>query len=219
MTTDVHVDTLVVSTINGGAPLLDPATTAGDLLVFDGTSLQRLGVGANGTLLTPDSSQPLKMKWGGGPMTTAGDMIVGGGSGAPTRLPKGPDTYTLTMVGGAVTWAAPSGGGSPPPVNAQTGTAYTLVLTDAPASSASSGIVSMNNAAANVVTVPTHAAVAFPKGTTIQIPQLGAGSTSVAGDTGVTVRTPSTLIARTQDSTLLLTNMDTDLWVLSGDMQ
>jgi hypothetical protein len=42
------------------------------------------------------------------PMTTPGDLIVGGSSGAATRLAKGSDTQLLTMVAGAVAWAAPS---------------------------------------------------------------------------------------------------------------
>lgn len=51
---------------------------------------------------------------GGGmtnPMTTAGDLIVGGASGAPTRLAGGTDGHVLTRVAGANAWAAPTGGG------------------------------------------------------------------------------------------------------------
>lgn len=43
------------------------------------------------------------------PMTTAGDLIVGGAAGAPTRLPKGTNSFLLTMVAGAVAWAAFTG--------------------------------------------------------------------------------------------------------------
>lgn len=44
------------------------------------------------------------------PMTTAGDIIVGGASGAPTRLPKGTDGQIMKMVSGAPAWANESGG-------------------------------------------------------------------------------------------------------------
>lgn len=218
MTTDFHVDNLVVSTINGGTPLLDPATTVGDLLVYDGTALQRLAVGPNGYTLTVDTTQPYKVKWSAGftnPMTAAGDMIIGIAAGAPSRLAAGTNGYILTMVSGAPAWAAPSS--SPPPYNPQTGTAYTLQLTDAPAASANQGIVSMNNAAANVVTVPPHSAQAWATPTVIQIPQLGAGTTSIAAGSGVTVNTASTLNARVQYSTLVLTYIGSDVWILSGD--
>jgi len=57
--------------------------------------------------------------------------------------------------------------------NLQTGTTYTLVLTDA------GKIVEMNNGASNVLTIPANAAVAFPVDTRIDIVQGGAGLTSV----------------------------------------
>jgi hypothetical protein len=54
---------------------------------------------------------------GGGmtnPMTTAGDMIVGGTSGAPTRVAAGTNGYKWTSNGPGVapSWQASSGGGS-----------------------------------------------------------------------------------------------------------
>jgi hypothetical protein len=51
---------------------------------------------------------------GGGmtnPMTTAGDIIIGGTAGAPTRLGVGTDGYVLKLVAGVPAWAAESGGG------------------------------------------------------------------------------------------------------------
>lgn len=65
--------------------------------------------------------------------------------------------------------------------NAQTGTTYTLVLGDA------SKLVSMSNASANTLTIPTNASVAFPVGTTIVVMMKGAGTTTITGATGVTV--------------------------------
>lgn len=54
---------------------------------------------------------------GGGmtnPMTTAGDTIVGGSAGAPTRVAKGPDNYVWTMDPGThlPVWAPATGGAS-----------------------------------------------------------------------------------------------------------
>lgn len=48
---------------------------------------------------------------GGGmtnPMTTAYDLIVGGSSGIPLRLPKGSNTQVLTIDGGTVVWKYPA---------------------------------------------------------------------------------------------------------------
>jgi hypothetical protein len=44
------------------------------------------------------------------PMTTAGDLIVGGVDGAPARLAKGADGQILKMVAGAIAWAAEATG-------------------------------------------------------------------------------------------------------------
>ena len=104
------------------------------------------------------------------------------------------------------------------PVNAQTGTAYTLALTDAPANNGYEGVVTMNNAAANVLTVPPNSSVAFPVGTQIQVVQLGAGQTSIAAGSGATVSNPSSLTARAQYSSLVLTQVAANIWVLGGDM-
>jgi len=82
-----------------------------------------------------------------------------------------------TLAGYGITDAAPKS----PSINAQTGTTYTLVLGDA------HGIVTMDNAGANTLTIPTNASVAFPTGTVIEVWQLGAGSTTIEADTGVTL--------------------------------
>ena len=66
--------------------------------------------------------------------------------------------------------------------NNQTGTAYTLVLTDR-----NNVSVTMDSTAANTVTIPTDAFVAFPTGTKIPIAQFGAGLTTIEGDVGVIV--------------------------------
>ena len=44
------------------------------------------------------------------PMTTAEDIIVGGVAGAPARLPIGADGDVLTVVAGALAYAAPGAG-------------------------------------------------------------------------------------------------------------
>lgn len=113
MTIDFHVDNLVVATINGSAPLVNPATTKGDLLVENGTpSLARLPVGADAFVLTADSTQTLGVKWAAvpagftNPMTTAGDIITGGSGGTATRLGIGTAGFVLTSVAGAPAWTA-----------------------------------------------------------------------------------------------------------------
>ena len=38
-------------------------TTKGDVVVFNGTDVQRIGVGANNTVLTADSAETAGVKW------------------------------------------------------------------------------------------------------------------------------------------------------------
>lgn len=46
------------------------------------------------------------------PMTTAEDIIIGGASGVPERLAAGTEGDVLSIASGAVSWEAPTGGGS-----------------------------------------------------------------------------------------------------------
>jgi hypothetical protein len=97
-------------------------------------------------------------------------------------------------------------------VKGQTATMYTLSLTD------NGKLVTLSNAAAITVTVPTNAAVAFPVGASIDLLQLGAGQITVSPAGGVTVnKSMATAKSRTQYSVLTLTKIATDTWVLSGD--
>jgi hypothetical protein len=54
------------------------------------------------------------------PITTLGDLIVGTGANTAGRLGIGSDTQVLTVSGGTVTWAPPSGGGGTPGGNPNT---------------------------------------------------------------------------------------------------
>jgi len=96
-------------------------------------------------------------------------------------------------------------------LNAQTGTTYTLVLTD------NGRLVTLSNASAITLTVPTNASVAYATGAVINIQQIGAGQVTVAGDTGVTVTGTGTKL-RTQYSAAALVKTGTDSWTLIGDI-
>lgn len=89
---------------------------------------------------------------------------------------------------------------------------YTLALTDLATT------VEMNSSSAVTVTVPPNSSVAFPVGAIVDVLQYGAGQVTIAGGTGVTVRTPSSLTTRAQYSTLTLRQRAVNEWVLGGDM-
>lgn len=98
-----------------------------------------------------------------------------------------------------------------PLFNAQTGTSYTLVLSDV------AKVISLTNAAAITLTIPTNASVAFPTGTQILLYQGGAGQVTVGG-AGVTLRSQGTkLKLNGQYSIGGLLKVGTDEWVVFGN--
>jgi hypothetical protein len=208
--------------------LVSPLTTKGDLIAaIAGGAASRLAVGTDGQVLAANSGAADGVSWETAPwlispITTKGDLIVGDAGGASVRIPVGTDGYVLmadsTQPDG-VKWAAGGGGGggSPPAVNPQTGTSYSLALTDAPTASSSQGIVTMNNAVPNDVLVTKSATVAWLTGTIIQIIQLGAGQTTLTADTGVTLNTAGSLSTRVQNSAIILTYLGSDQWMVGGD--
>lgn len=99
-------------------------------------------------------------------------------------------------------------------INGQTGTTYTIALTDA-----NNVLVELSNANAITVTVPLNSTTAFPVGSQINLLQTGAGQVTVAGATaGVTVNATPGLKFRAQWSQASLIKRSTDGWVLVGDL-
>ena len=101
-------------------------------------------------------------------------------------------------------------------LNAQTGTTYTLVLTD------NGRLVTLSNAAAITLTVPTNASVAYATGAVINIQQIGAGQVTIQGAAGVTITstgaTATTPKTRAQYSAASIIKTDTDSWTVIGDI-
>jgi len=98
-------------------------------------------------------------------------------------------------------------------INAQTGTTYTLVLTDV------AKIVTLSNASAITLTVPPESSVAWPTGTTIVLAALGAGTVTVTAGSGVTINSAGSAVeigGQYGVATLLKTGTDT--WLLFGNL-
>lgn len=97
-------------------------------------------------------------------------------------------------------------------VNAQTGTSYTLVLAD------SAKLVSLSNASAITLTIPTNATVAFPTGTQIILYQAGAGQVTIGG-AGVTIRSNGSKLKLTgQYAIASIIKIGTDEWIAAGNL-
>lgn len=170
-------------------------------------------------------------------LTAKGDTYVATGSGVVTRQPVGTDGYALvadstqttglkyaqqgdvlltatqTLTNKTLTTPVATVG-----LNAQTGTTYTFVLSDA------SKFVTCSNGSAIAVSIPTNASVAFPIGTIINVQQIGAGQVTIAAATpgtttvtsaGGTSASPKT---RVQYSAATCIKTGTDTWTVVGDI-
>jgi len=79
-------------------------------------------------------------------------------------------------------------------------------------------MVEMSVASGHNLTVPSNANVAFPVGSTITVLQTGAGQTTIAAQSGVTVNSTPGLKLRAQWSSATLIKRATDSWVALGDL-
>ena len=99
--------------------------------------------------------------------------------------------------------------------NNQTGTTYTLALTDA------GKVVELNAATAVALKVPTNAVAAFPVGACVELWQQGAGQVTVSAVTPgtTTVRSPAGKVAiAAQYGSATLRKRATDEWCLEGNL-
>ena len=95
-------------------------------------------------------------------------------------------------------------------INAQTGTAYTLVLADA------GKLVTLDNGAAITLTVPPNSSVAFPVGTRVDLAGIGVGIVTIAAGSGVTVNGTPSLVFEDRYSSASLVKLATDTWLAVG---
>lgn len=97
--------------------------------------------------------------------------------------------------------------------NAQTGTTYTLVATDA------AKLVTLTNAAAITLTVPPNSSVAFPIGSQVLLYQGGAGQVTITAGAGVTIRSQGSKLKITGQYGLAgIVKVDTDEWAAFGNL-
>lgn len=162
-----------------------------------------------------NSAIPIEIAKGGtnsSSMTnTYGINYYDGSSIVTTTVGTTDQVLTSNGAGVAPTFQDAAAGGLS--INSQTGTTYTLVLSD------NGKMVSLTNAATITLTVPPNSSVALPIGSQVLLYQGGAGMVSVAAGSGVTIRSADTLLdLYAQYSTASLVKMATDTWSLFGDL-
>ena len=147
-----------VTTANAAIPA-STLTTKGDLLTRTTATLQRLAIGANGTVLTADSTTTTGVTW-----ATLTNQV-------PSQT--GNSGKYLKTDGSTASWANVD-----ITISTATGTTYTPAVTDV------NKLVQLNNASAITVTVP---ASVFSAGQQVNIQQTGAGQVTVQGDGTTTI--------------------------------
>jgi hypothetical protein len=85
---------------------------------------------------------------------------------------------------------------------------YTLVAADL------GRVVEISSASAQTVTIPLNSSVAFPVGSQVMVSRMGTGTVTISGAGGVTVRTPTAVLA-SQYTQALLRKRATDEWIVT----
>lgn len=151
-----------------------------------------------------------------GPQGTAGAVGATGAQGATGAAGSVGATGAAGAAGTNGATGATGAQGATGPIstayviNAQTGTSYTLVLSDA------DKFVTLTNAAGITVTVPDNATVAFAVGTRIALAQMGAGQVTFQAAGGVSLYADPGLKIAAQYGGAELVKLATDTWVLVG---
>ena len=135
-----------------------------------------------------------------------------------TNIPETGDISSVTAGAGL------TGGGSSGAVtlaasvatNPQTGTTYTLALTD------NGKLVTLANASPVSVTIPLNSSVALPVGAVIMMAAYDAGAVTIAGAGGVTVvsngATAASPVIRAQYSSVGAIQTSANNWLVVGDL-
>lgn len=96
-------------------------------------------------------------------------------------------------------------------INTQTGSSYTLALSDA------NGIVEMNNTSANTIIVPLDSSVNFTDKTCVTVVQFGTGQTTIQPAVGVTIHSAGDILTVPgEKKSVVLYRRGTNDWMLLG---
>lgn len=183
------------------------ALSSGKNILLNGSTSGTITLAANATAGTNTITLP----------ATTGTVITTGDIGTVSNaMLAGSIAYSKLTLSNSITTSDLATGaaqaGFRSEINAQTGTSYTLTLTDL------AKLVTMDNAGSMTLTVPANTSVAFTVGDKIDILRKGAGSLTVSGAGGVTVNATPGLKLRAQWSSATLVKLGTDSWVLIGDL-
>jgi hypothetical protein len=183
--------------------------TDGGVLLGSGTgAITAMGVLADSEMIVGDGTTDPVAESGATLRTSIG---VGTGDSPQftgIELGHASDTTVTRSAAGVIAVEGVDVSMEPRTITADTTTALNSALAH------EGGIVTMNNASANVYTIKPNATIAHSTGAQIDVVMLGAGVTSVTADTGVTLNGVSAGTgALTQYQGCTLIRLSSDVWV------
>ena len=213
-------------TINGNTTTLNTETiTVEDKTIELGSSASPSNTTANGAgIIVPDGAANKSFTWSSSSLAWSSSEDLNLVSGKVLKI-NGTEVLSATnYTGQAATVAANSvtattlqegvpRAGFRSQLNAQTGTSYTLQLTDL------AKLVTMDNGSAMTLTVPLNSSVSFQIGDRIDILRKGSGELTIDYAVGVVINGTPGLKLRAQWSSATLVKLDTDTWVALGDLK
>ena len=209
------------SEVSGTLPVANGGTgattnTLNGVLIGNGTSaISALAPTTAGAILSANGSgaAPIYTTATYPHTVTSGSVMVSTATNVWRALTGTADGQILKMSGGAPTWST-----SGRTVNIQSGTSYTLALSDG-LSVGTNAELSFTSGSAVTVTVPANSTVAFPVGEQIDACQDGAGKVTFSAAGGVTINSKSNNKAiGAQYVCVTLRKTATDTWRLIGDL-
>ena len=213
-------------TINGNTTTLNTETiTVEDKTIELGSSASPSNATANGSgIIVPDGAANKSFTWSSSSLAWSSSEDLNLVSGKVLKI-NGTEVLSATnYTGQAATVAANSvtattlqegvpRAGFRSQLNAQTGTSYTLQLTDL------AKLVTMDNGSTMTLTVPANSSVSFQIGDRIDILRKGSGELTIGYAGGVVINGTPGLKLRAQWSSATLVKLDTDTWVALGDLK
>ena len=127
-------------------------------------------------------------------------------------------TVAANSVTPSILQEGPARAGFRSQLSAQTSTPYTLVAGDL------GKLITMNASTGMTLSIPANSAVPFTVGDRIDVVQIGTGALQIVGASGVTVNctpqgTANTANIRAQWSSATMVKINTDQWIVLGDLK
>ena len=193
--TSAELRAIVTDEVGTGALVFGLATTIADDLGCTGSQQVRRNSGDTAfECFTPSGGSGANLTW------NSGTHAVDSDTGTDAVIPLA-DGSTVGLVPQTFT------------ANTQSGTSYTLVLTDQQKQ------VIMSNASAKAITVPLNATTAFPTGSIIPLRITGGGQGTISIASGGTINgVNAASVLLPSGSLVVLTKDGTDAWSLDGSV-